>query len=1540
MRAIRQLRFLGATLIGCFLLWGCDGEGSSSSEDKPEDISASDAQDVESAPIPDIVDVLGSAADANPLDTFVEEDAGDWIEDSGISWADIDDPSPGLGLDYSSTDPGATPRYDLDGGDWMSVGWPNDLYRDKNSNLDLSVLPNPNIDLLVSYFSVGEETLDGYGLNGSVYFQFDLALDESMMPQAADTLSPTASVQLVNTEVGSSRYGEFSPLEFRYYSQGTDLYYEPKTLAMKPLFGRPLAEGERYCAVITRALKDSKGRYLQQAPGFAAALASNHPSLEALEAWLPDSPLRREDIAVAACFTTQRASAEMRQIEDFLKGADLASVKEVHEPRLINEFHGLYGAPNFQAGEKPYNEEGDLKYSATGTPEVQSMEDLRYMMLIPRFKSMPEGGWPIVIYAHGTGGSYESCRGTARTLNQEGLAVICFDQPLHGPRGPDPEKPLSDSELVTFSFNFLNPRAGRWGFRQAAIDILTLSQMLESGAFDLEASQTLSGEPVNLNPDKIYLFGHSHGALSGAIALGVDPRIKGAVISGGGGVIVNTILLRKDPFDVSQLLRLLLGIDTKYLDRFHPMLTVVQMLVDATDPVNYAPYWLNPVEGGTPKHIFITEGTADHATPGVATDAMAAAAGVPLISPIAKGVAAHSLQGLEAMEMELKGNIKGMTAGLKQWQDEDHFVAFEYGEPRSIWKEFFISLVEEGTPSLRVGAGFATAYPMVEGSSDCESASWIDLDDQPLRLVGNTSLASDDFSTQGCGEDGRGAGHRDRVYAFSVSTSGTYAFKLETPPLEDEDAAPVGPDLFYLLSSCAPESASCFASKSSGSIRAELSAGTSVYLVVDGSSPERVGPFSLEVSLDCAEKSCADRECGDFGCGNCGECSEDSVCTEDGKCVLKGAGDRCSMAIPVDSLPFSFSGSSEGLGADHYFSGGKCPGYSYGYGKASSDLVFSFTAPETGTYNFDHHSTFDAALYVVEDCLDINSSCLGASRTNGGERVQLILEAGSAVFVIADGAGNSTNIGGDFSLSIEACVPQCDEKVCGGDGCGGLCGTCETGFRCVEEDGCTPIKYVCAPTATCESIPQGDTCESPILVEEASFEYSGESTDFFDDYRYAANQCPGMKKAWGQEAPDMAFWFSPGEAGDYHVRLDADFDANLYATSDCGDIASFCLAVDQDENKDGGESLLLSLDSEQGVYVIVDGASEEEDSGTYAVEFEPCVPNCEGRACGSDGCTGSCGSCSSQEVCSGYQCKAKPGFSCEATRNFSKLPYKHSSSTSGFSDSQSPVCTSDSVGGKDVSYRFKAQDAGTFRFALSASFEAHLEIRDTCSMDSANCLLSAQGEDLEIDLDMEDGDVVYLVVDGAAEGESGSYTLNVSQLCFPECEGKVCGDDGCGGVCGICAPPQDICTEDGLCLEPLSITGNSCAQPRSLPGNLDFYEAEGDSATAENHYAFADGHCPGFVGKGGASRDEAWFLESEAGGSYLIELIPEGFDGTLYAVWDCAAVSETCFLSADETESESLLLSLSPGEGVFIIVDGASNRIDESGPYRLRLQRF
>jgi hypothetical protein len=37
-------------------------------------------------------------------------------------------------------------------------------------------------------------------------------------------------------------------------------------------------------------------------------------------------------------------------------------------------------------------------------------------------------------------------------------------------------------------------------------------------------------------------------------------------------------------------------------------------------------------------------------------------------------------------------------------------------------------------------------------------------------------------------------------------------------------------------------------------------------------------------------------------------------------------------------------------------------------------------------------------------------------------------------------------------------------------------------------------------------------------------------------------------------------------------------------------------------------------------------------------------------------------------------------------------------------------------------------------------------------------------------------------------------------ICIPDCAGKECGDNGCGGSCGSCPILQPICTTGGLCV--------------------------------------------------------------------------------------------------------------------------------------------
>ena len=65
-------------------------------------------------------------------------------------------------------------------------------------------------------------------------------------------------------------------------------------------------------------------------------------------------------------------------------------------------------------------------------------------------------------------------------------------------------------------------------------------------------------------------------------------------------------------------------------------------------------------------------------------------------------------------------------------------------------------------------------------------------------------------------------------------------------------------------------------------------------------------------------------------------------------------------------------------------------------------------------------------------------------------------------------------------------------------------------------------------------------------------------------------------------------------------------------------------------------------------------------------------------------------------------------------------------------------------------------------------------------------------------------------------GDTGATTEVVDHKgeCTPQCEGKECGDDGCGGTCGQCELLMEECSEDGQCA-PFA-----CQTSKDCPGEL------------------------------------------------------------------------------------------------------------------------
>lgn len=220
----------------------------------------------------------------------------------------------------------------------------------------------------------------------------------------------------------------------------------------------------------------------------------------------------------------------------------------------------------------------------------------------------------------------------------------------------------------------------------------------------------------------------------------------------------------------------------------------------------------------------------------------------------------------------------------------------------------------------------------------------------------------------------------------------------------------------------------------------------------------------------------------------------------------------------------------------------------------------------------------------------------------------------------------------------EPCVPQCDGKQCGSDGCGGTCGTCE-GQACSEDFQCVPFE--------CENLEFGE--DSVELVKQPGY--------FGTSYYYEANTLTAGD-ATLKDFLRLHFYNEGITAGT--IDLGTGNNANY---KDCTECFLFYEDVEEEEGsyakmyfQESGE--LVFDEVKEGTYESKGHASFRLievtiDSDTY--ESIPtaggkcynvsnltwdtiCIPQCDGKQCGDDGCGGTCGTCEDQACSADYQC--------------------------------------------------------------------------------------------------------------------------------------------------------------------------------------------------------------------------------------------------------------------------------------------------------------
>lgn len=584
-----------------------------------------------------------------------------------------------------STESGTTALFAQNGSDFYELPFPNDLRRHGDGSLDLSRYPAPTS--LVDQYRMDAETLDGFSLNGGIFQRFSDAIDESSLPDPAASMMPGASVYLVNVATG-----ERVPVIAHFRADRTNTI-GPNRLAVRPVPGFGLDEGTQYALVITNRVKDAGGKPIEATSEFRTTL-DNAQWYAGLRTWL-DQPGddERKDVVSAAVFTTQHATNIGLAIRNGVFGTAAPTTTDI-TPGAVTQtykvFTGTYTAPNFQTGDVPYNTTGgEIQVGSDGAAIVQRMEPMRFALTVPT-TPMPANGYPICIYAHGTGGDYMSFidDGTGGRLAAQGIATISTDQVLHGPRNPggNPE--------VAF-FNFINPYAGRDNALQGAAD--AWSQMRLALGMTVPTG-------IKLDPANVFFFGHSQGGLTGPAFIAFEPTLKGAVLSGTGAILYLSLLYKTSPVSFPELISPILRDDP--LDEDTPSLALAQMWIDRADGANYARLMVrHPPAGNPPKNIFQTEGFTDTYAPNPSIEAFATAVGGDIVQTAnAKPLDGLTLRGRAIVAPPIMNNLDGATAVLAQYNQatnsDGHFVVFDIPAAQTQSAQFLGTLARTGTATV------------------------------------------------------------------------------------------------------------------------------------------------------------------------------------------------------------------------------------------------------------------------------------------------------------------------------------------------------------------------------------------------------------------------------------------------------------------------------------------------------------------------------------------------------------------------------------------------------------------------------------------------------------------------------------------------------------------------------------------------------------------------------------------------------------------------------------------------------------------------
>lgn len=326
---------------------------------------------------------------------------------------------------------------------------------------------------------------------------------------------------------------------------------------------------------------------------------------------------------------------------------------------------GTFTAPDFRGPD------GAFALGPDGAPTAASrVASLPVTIALPRGPA-PTTGFPVVIWGHGLSSQRRSMLAITNELARRGIATVAIDVVTFGQRaypvdaaslqagsyrGPDGFGDQAEYSPVAFFGNLRTLPAMRDNLRQAVLDSVQLRRLVGNAALDLSfAADEYGGRAPTLDRAHVAYVADSLGGVLGTMFAAVEPGVDPFVLNVPGGAFFTAVATDAPTIGllVGTVPPLLFGAPSDApIDRFHPVMNLLQTAIDGADPACFAAEVTRP-EGRRPHDVWVVESLWDEIMSNRSTDLLARAMELPQMVPT------RPVPGLIAVGARVSANLAG-----------------------------------------------------------------------------------------------------------------------------------------------------------------------------------------------------------------------------------------------------------------------------------------------------------------------------------------------------------------------------------------------------------------------------------------------------------------------------------------------------------------------------------------------------------------------------------------------------------------------------------------------------------------------------------------------------------------------------------------------------------------------------------------------------------------------------------------------------------------------------------------------------------------